>query len=665
MFFILFISGLFISQPDTGFAGTHAPSVVGVYAVSDCILTILFDKPLDIDNLKSENFNIKHNITRDVFANNNMKLIITFQHEFRNNVEYDLYLEGIRGIDGNYVDTSTVGFIFYLPERHDVVISEVMFDPYPAVLLPETEYFELYNCTPHNISLEGWKISVNDNNKLLPDCILKSREYIILADYRSFSELSPYGKVVKMDFLPALPNAGARISLYDRKGSIINTFTYSPMLFIEGYKKDGGWSLEIIDPENPCIIDGNYRGSIDYNGGTPGTPNSVFSKNPDYIAPYMERAALISDSVLRVFFSEPMDSIKLVEPGSFAVEPDAGNLDKVIPRLPDFRCADLCFTSAFIKSIIYNIRCTGQVTDCSGNVLQQSRDIKFARATPADSFELIINEILFDPAEQGSAFVELYNRSNRVIDIKDHYLASKDPFTGSIKQMYRISSENMLVFPGDYLCLSEDKDLIRSVFPEAPLHFIYEMDKTPYFTNNNGCVCVLNNEQDILDEFCYSSSMHFSLLGSTKGVSLERIYPDVPANNYGNWHSAAEQSGFATPGYKNSQYSEPTECNSNIILEPRVISPDNDGYNDVLTIKYSFDSPGYTGTFCVFDANGNLIRTLARSKLLGTEGFILWDGLDRNNNKTSMGIYLITANVFRPDGTVYSSKHTCVVAPGR
>lgn len=52
-------------------------------------------------------------------------------------------------------------------------------------------------------------------------------------------------------------------------------------------KEDGGWSLEMIDPSNPCQGDANWTASEDVSGGTPGEINSVFGENADDVPPML------------------------------------------------------------------------------------------------------------------------------------------------------------------------------------------------------------------------------------------------------------------------------------------------------------------------------------------------------------------------------------------
>ena len=40
-------------------------------------------------------------------------------------------------------------------------------------------------------------------------------------------------------------------------------------------KSEGGWALELINPDNPCALAENWTASTSLSGGTPGRPNSV------------------------------------------------------------------------------------------------------------------------------------------------------------------------------------------------------------------------------------------------------------------------------------------------------------------------------------------------------------------------------------------------------
>ena len=62
--------------------------------------------------------------------------------------------------------------------------------------------------------------------------------------------------------------------------------------------------------------------------------------------------------------------------------------------------------------------------------------------------------------------------------------------------------------------------------------------------------------------------MQFGLLNITKGVSLERIDFNRPTQDRTNWHSAAEDIGFGTPAYKNSQYNDAGETDNTIEITP-------------------------------------------------------------------------------------------------
>ena len=65
-----------------------------------------------------------------------------------------------------------------------------------------------------------------------------------------------------------------------------------------------------------------------------------------------------------------------------------------------------------------------------------------------------------------------------------------------------------------------------------------------------------------IDDFGYDDEMHFALLSTKEGVSLERINFDRPSIDKSNWHSASELAGFATPAYENSQFMDVEDIES-------------------------------------------------------------------------------------------------------
>ena len=186
--------------------------------------------------------------------------------------------------------------------------------------------------------------------------------------------------------------------------------------------------------------------------------------------------------------------------------------------------------------------------------------------------------------------------------------------------------------------------------------------KLPTLEDKSGNVTFSLNGT-VIDSAGYSEDQHFPLLDDKQGVSLERIDPDSPASNPGNWHSAASTAGFATPGYENSQLTPIVPTGSNIISIPnRTFSPDGDGFEDVLVIQYAVDQPGYLINIQIFDAYGRLVRKLVQNTLLASEGSFKWDGTTTERTKARIGVYVLWIELFTPEGRIERSKESVVLA---
>lgn len=379
----------------------------------------------------------------------------------------------------------------------------------------------------------------------------------------------------------------------------------------------------------------------------------------DTILPTMDSLAVISQNQLDVYFSEGVDTAFANAELNYSVDNGIGNPFSAIRDAGISSLVHLYFTTSFPSGIWNTLTATG-VKDLSGNTMvPESDNFIFYLTAPAAATDLAINEVLFDPNTGGVEWAEIYNRSNKIIDLQEISICNLDA-NGNFSNIRQITSQKHLFFPGDYIVLSEDQTAIKAQYTTPNPSGFIDMSSFISLNNDSAYVILLNDSQDVIDKLHYYSDWHLPLLNDAKGISLERINYDTPAQDKNNWHSAAESAGGATPAYKNSQYTD-GETGNDVTVAPEVFSPDNDGYNDVLSISYAFDSPGMIGNVKVFDSRGRLEKTLVRNELLATSGTFFWDGINDEKLKARIGIYIIYFEAFDDKGNVKKYKKTCVV----
>jgi hypothetical protein len=231
-----------------------------------------------------------------------------------------------------------------------------------------------------------------------------------------------------------------------------------------------------------------------------------------------------------------------------------------------------------------------------------------------------------------------------------------------VSTVKQLSAVPFYVFPGDYIVETEDADnLARQYLVKNPDQVLV-ISVPPSFPDDEGTVIVLNFQGQVVDEVKYNKAWHFKLIDNSEGVSLERIDPNGPSQDAANWHSAASTAGYGTPSYKNSQYRLADAINAGIEVTPKVFSPDNDGLDDIATIRYAATEPGYIANITLLDAAGRPVRNLVRNGTLGLSGYWNWDGLDDKGLKLPVGTYIIFTELFNLQGKKSSFKNVVVLA---
>ena len=550
--------------------------------------------------------------------------------------------------------------LVFAQNRYDVVIDEIMADQTPQVSLPSNEWIELKNVSASPINLLNWRIGdLTGQSGPMPNFILQPDSFIIICTGSAVAAMQAYGRVISVTSFPSLDNDGDQLFLKNSNGMIIHAVNYSSSWYQNAVKKDGGWTLEMIDTKNPCAGMSNWKASVDIRGGSPGIKNSIDAANNDQAGPSLKKAYVIDNLNIVAEFDEPLDSLKGATLANYSF---SGGLiiQSVTTISPLFDKVQLRLQNPMQANTIYTLT-ANNVTDCKNNPIGVNNKTRVGIPADAAPSEIVINEILFNPKSGGSDYVEFYNRSNKIFDANKLYIANRNT-SGAISSQKLLSSSPFLVFPGDHIVVTEDSDNTKLNFlvqnPDALLPVL----SLPSFPDDNGTVLLLNFQGDVTDEVNYNKSWHFALIDIQDGVSLERIDPDGPSQDAANWHSAASTAGYGTPTYKNSQFKLLQRINATIKATPKVFSPDNDGRDDIVTIQYKTTEPGYIANITIYDAGGRPVKTLVSNGTLGLEGYWNWNGLDNKNLKLPVGTYIFFTEIFNLSGKKETFKNVVVLA---
>lgn len=535
----------------------------------------------------------------------------------------------------------------------DIIFTELFPNPSHQIDLPTSEFVEIHNTTDSAINLKGWKYSDATSTYAFKDEVIQPKEYLILCAKNDTADYKHWGKTIGISPWPSLNNTGDQLTLKNANSETIDQVNYSDTWYRDMHKKNGGYTLELIENTSFCNQAQRWTASCAVEGGTPGKRNSV----SDFTIPEL---TIKSISII--------DSITISLNLSTGIESSSINLNKLITQ-PAVGVKNIQLYEPYNEQLIvkfsqplkegtsYKIQLI-DVKDCFGNKAALTQDFYLPnKIKPGD---ILINEVLFNPKPDGVDFVEIINNSLKVFDLKDLQIGGRNSKDSLL--FYPVTTESILLLPGEIKAISTNPAIVEEqYYCQSPDAFI-KIKALPAYNNASGTV-VLKSSNTIIDRFDYTETMHFALIKDYKGVSLERISLCRATNAPNNFHSASSTVGYATPGYKNSQaLNDEISGEDEVSLSSSIISPDNDGQEDLLFINYHFPENGYVASITIYDRNGRQIRQLTNNQLLGAEGSISWDGLTDQQQPALIGPHLLFIEVFNTSGTVKHFKKSVVVA---
>ncbi|MEX2463570.1 MAG: lamin tail domain-containing protein, partial [Balneolaceae bacterium] len=411
----------------------------------------------------------------------------------------------------------------------DIVINEFMVRPpegYPR-------YVEIYNRSERYLNLKGFELrrrehSPNNGGILSTnDLAIGPGRYIVVTSNREqLEEIFGKGSWREMSGYPGFTQTTSdEIRLIEPNGAIIQKLEYNPQTW-----GGNGVALERRSLDAPINDINNWANSIADLKGTPGMKNSV---GPDDAGPFLKRFEVIDNEIIHIYLGGAVDWQK-VTPSNFHL---TGNqsIQKIGFIEPDIVKLTLATKLISGQTYLLTIR---DIVDIFGNEMgsvQQS--FTYYLVESADRGDVVINEFMYNEPDDYSRYIELYNRSQKVIDLAGWKQANN---TGTLRTL---TDESYLLQPGAYVVIAPNEELLQVfLFPELPL--INAGNRLSALKNGGDAIVIANESGVVIDSLVYTPDW------GGDGVSLERRRADLSGTHRENWDESPSTK-LGTPGQKN------------------------------------------------------------------------------------------------------------------
>jgi hypothetical protein len=527
-----------------------------------------------------------------------------------------------------------------------VVVNEIMYAPARG----EPEWVEVFNAGEDTVELAGWQLGDALSRHVLPPGMLAPGEVAVLTrdgPALAGSRGTIPSLVLQVAGFPALNNTGDAVVLCDQGGRTVDSVAYRP-----SWGGLDGRSLERRDPGAPPCDQGSWSVSQDSSGATPGRGNSC-RRLPHDLALAWATAAIEAGRVRVECMVRNEGLLQATEVNAVLLQLEGG------PPLAEARGGPLDRGDSSLLRLFWDHPRAGLFSG-----LVQVRDSQDARpwnnaasvsaAVPFPSKAMVINEIMARPVPGGVEYVELLNWGEGEVDLRSWWIhdgrLSADRSPVGMLPSCRVA-------PGGFLVVVTDSSAPYPGLREAGRLVVLRKDAMTL--NDEGDDCVLHDPSGaVIDSVPYRAAWHSPAVADPQGRSLERIRPELGSSDPRAWTSSV---AGGTPGARNSVYAQSLPAASRLSCSPNPFSPDGDGRDDAVLIRFGLPATVSTLSITLYDIRGRKIRHLRDHEPCGAEGVIAWDGYDDNGVRAPVGIYIILLEAASGDGATQCGVRGTVV----
>jgi hypothetical protein len=562
------------------------PSISGITVLSATAIDVLFDEPVDLATANVSTNYIINNSSGSITVNtaardaSNLSLVHLATGTLPSNLQNMITINGIEDLNSNAIVNGLDSFTYYNVQAatfQDIIINEIHADPSVPVLLPNAEFVELLNRSNKIIDLGG--MILNDgSDKTLPNFLLFPDSMVTLTASANVSAYSSFGTTINMGSL-TLTNGGELITFKDASGQTIDSVEYDISWYQDVAKDDGGWTLELINPNLICQGSINWIASNNPTGGTPGQQNSVYNNTPDTQGPLLLDATFTGPTQVLLTFNEGLGNNATTLSNYNLNNPSIIGASFIPPNQ-----VQLTLAASMIDLTNYIVT-VNNLADCSGNtVLTNTTDSFFYYEIQIATYQdLIITEIHADPSPviglPDAEFVEIYNRSNKTLDLANYNLFESSNHT----------LPTHIMRSGEYviLCAASNQSSFTGFGTVVPINSLS-------LTNGGELLLLQNPNGATLDSVEYSEDWYQDTNKDGGGWSLELINPNLLCKGGANWIASNDPIG-GTPGTQNSVYNNSVDNTAPSVTNVRQYGPNQIliEFDDVLNKNLASLSSSY------------------------------------------------------------------------
>jgi hypothetical protein len=522
-------------------------------------------------------------------------------------------------------------FILHVPPTCSahVVINEVLYDPEGSD--SGYEFVELMNCGASGVLLTGWVLETG--NGANPDDW--TVEWIGGdLDYLDPGEIFLIGE---SDVVPApdyetpldLQNGPDAVRLTEGS-DVVDLVGWGEPLF-QGYY-EGSPAEDVPSGNSLARIPDCYDHDANDLDFSPSVPTPGYRNALEYDLSirvlHVGRVILEADEPVRI-------ECRIENVGSVPIGAGSALLrlfvdDLSLPAVAETVNEELAPRDTLLMSLTLDSPPAGYHT--ARVVLDHGEDDNTDNNTAATSFTVgragglvALNEIMHSPAEGGTEWLELVNVCGESLSLAGWMIG--DDADASI--ITSVSPGVTIRLPPDgFIVVARDAELVVTAV------VVVESEHWEALSVNDH-VALLDEFGTPIDIVIYSKNW-----GGEKGISLERVRPEMPSDDANNWGGCVAPEG-GTPGRTNSIHIARLPSDGRLTASPNPFTPDGDGRDDRTVIHFDLPVARATIRLTVFDLKGRVRAVL--KDLVATSGRheLIWNGTDDDGVVLPSGLYVL------------------------